>query len=90
MEMNSSYVPYMAADTGSEISPVDALFLSALAAPPSVKASSADNWGNLKIPMLVALPGCSGNQVGSWLTVGGGQQNSTVYSSLLGIPVAKA
>jgi hypothetical protein len=85
MEMNSSYVPYMAADTGSQLSPVDALFLSALAAPPSIKASSSDNWGNLKIPMLETLPG---DQAGGWLTVRGDQQNPIVYSSLLGIPVA--
>ena len=56
MDTNNSYEMYMAADTGSLLSPVEALFLSAMAAPPTMKASSSDPWGNLKIPMLETIP----------------------------------
>ena len=86
MDMNSSYVEYMAGDTGSQLSPVDALFLSSMAAPASIKAGNLDSWGNMKIPMLEELPQFSNDQAGSWYTVN--EQNSTVYSSLLGVPMA--
>ncbi|KAH0538087.1 hypothetical protein FGG08_005299 [Glutinoglossum americanum] len=89
MDTNSSYEAYMAADTGSQLSPVDALFLSALAAPPTTKASSSDTWGNLKIPMLETIPGYSEKRAQTWLSVDAGNTNSTLtYSSLLGVPIA--
>jgi hypothetical protein len=89
MNSNSSYSAYMAADTGSEISPVDALFLSALAAPLTIKNSSTDNWGNLKIPMLEAIPGYSDTQPYEWFDIGSNQTvDPTTYTALLGLPIA--
>jgi hypothetical protein len=89
MDMNSSYENYMAADTGSLLSPVDALFLSAMAAPPTTKASSSDTWGNLKIPMLETIPGYSEERAQTWLSIDARNTNSTlIYSSLLGVPIA--
>jgi hypothetical protein len=89
MNMNSSYAAYMSADTGSQLSPVDALFLSAMAAPPTIKNSSLDSWGNLKIPMIESLPGYLEGQAQTWLVVDGGNtETPPVYSSLLGVPIA--
>src|SRR5579862_7737414 len=89
MDTNSSYVPYMAGDTGSQLPPVKALFLSAMAAPPTTKASSSDTWGNLKIPMLETIPGYSEERAQTWLSIDAGNTNSTlIYSSLLGVPIA--
>lgn len=89
MEMNSSYALYMSADIGSQLSPVDALFLSALAAPLTTKHSSLDNWGNLKIPMIETLPGYSAANEHSWIPVDAENVESPpIYSSLLGIPIA--
>jgi hypothetical protein len=89
MDTNSSYEMYMAADTGSLLSPVDALFLSAMAAPPTMKASSSDTWGNLKIPMLETIPGYPEERAQTWLSVDAGNTHSPpVYSSLLGAPIA--
>src|SRR5277367_4486978 len=69
MDTNSSYEMYMGADTGSLLSPVEALFLSAMAAPPTMKASSSDPWGNLKIPMLETVPAYSEERAQTWLSV---------------------
>ncbi len=88
MGMNGSYEAYMAADTGDLLSPVDALFLSSLAASSSIKNSSQGPRGNLKVPMLEWIPGYTRSGPNTnWIDVPGDGQIQPPYSSLLGIPI---
>ena len=64
------------------IATVDALFLSALLAPPKIQVSSMDIWGNVKIP-LVQLTNST-----QWQDVKTASASNTTlnYTSLVGIP----
>ena len=89
LDVNNTWVYYMAANVGRSISPVNALFLSSLAAPASVKNSTLDAWGNVKVPMLestssVLGTGCRGLALGQYIR----WRNPPIYTSLLGLPIA--
>lgn len=61
---------------------IGAIYTAAILAPKSIRQSSMDNWGNIKIPVYDKLANgpVSGNP---WLPV----TQDAVYSSLLGLPV---
>ncbi|CZS95419.1 uncharacterized protein RCO7_05733 [Rhynchosporium graminicola] len=63
------------------------LFGSSLLAPPSVKRSSMDIWGNVKIPFFSSLSLNAPKDDDGWIQVSGAN-GSLAYSSLFGMPIA--
>jgi len=90
LDMNSTFEPGdMGAigelDAESAIFTSQALYGAALLSPLSTKVSAMDTWGNVKIPMIEHLSNLTQDSEG-WYEVGGG--NTTVFSSLIGIPTS--
>ncbi|MCJ1485268.1 hypothetical protein MMC06_005442, partial [Schaereria dolodes] len=61
------------------------VYISSLLGPPSTKNGSADLWGNVKIPYLSRLGDAKSNE---WLEVPKITDSASIYSSLIGIPIA--
>ena len=67
---------------------LDAMFSSSLMAPASIRNSSMDLWGNVKIPDISRLPNSSLNSTG-WFNLPLAVLDTNVtYSSVLGIPLS--
>jgi hypothetical protein len=89
--VSNSTVPYFNTDAVPGFSEGDfwngpslnALFSSSLMAPASIRNSSMDLWGNVKIPDISRLPSLA-NSTG-WTNIPG---HNTTYSSVLGIPLS--
>ncbi|RDL39988.1 uncharacterized protein BP5553_04328 [Venustampulla echinocandica] len=91
-----SLVPYFTTDTQSMFAGGDSIssdlvqssvfrsmFAAALLSPSDSKTGPMDLWGNVKIPSLSSLQPITG---GDWVTLS--PNDSVVYSSLVGIPIA--
>lgn len=64
---------------------LNGLYVTSLMAPPDVKRSPVDTWGNLKVPLMSQLaPNHTANETG-WYNFG--FTDDIPYSSLIGIPV---
>ena len=90
LDMNSSFEPAdMGAidklDVESAIFTGQELYGASLLGPLSTKVLAMDTWGNVKIPMVEHLSNPTQDSEG-WYEVGGG--NTTVFSSLIGIPTS--
>ena len=90
LDMNSTFEPSDIGAMGepdgeSAIFTHRALYGASLLSPLSTKVSAMDTWGNVKIPMIELLSNLTQDSEG-WYEVGGG--NTTVFSSLIGIPTS--
>ena len=64
---------------------LDALFSSSLMSPASIRNSSMDMWGNVKIPDISRLYSSDTANATGWFDVSA--QGNVTYSSILGIPL---
>jgi hypothetical protein len=69
--------------TERAVNKMNALYVSNMFVPENARNASQDIFGNVKIPMIEELSLPAGE--GGWLPV---ENNTAVYSSLLGIPIA--
>ncbi len=69
---------------------VNSLYLASIVAPKSVKSSPRDTWGNVKIPLIEHYEQASTSDDQGWFTMHDEVQSneSTTYSSLVGIPIS--
>lgn len=82
----SFFSPFTHEGPGSASSPglleaINSAFTSALISPPSSKHSGQDAFGNIKIPMLEAVPGYRGGNSSTWLNL----KDDPVYSAITGL-----
>jgi hypothetical protein len=63
-----------------------AVFVAAVMASPTIKASPLDLWGNVKIPMIEGYEGVTPKDDEGWYDTNDGDADA--YSSLIGIPIA--
>ncbi|KAL3473811.1 hypothetical protein BJX99DRAFT_260927 [Aspergillus californicus] len=75
---------FTGADHADTTIAVDAVYSTSILAPQTVKESSMDVWGNVKIPSFRAIPG-SQNATG-WVYVPN-DTSAVEYSSLIGVPI---
>jgi hypothetical protein len=83
--LSSSIESPFSSGSGSDraVNKVNALYVSNMFIPEDARNASQDIFGNIKIPMIEELSLPAGE--GGWLPV---ENNTVVYSSLLGIPIA--
>jgi hypothetical protein len=92
LNINSTFAPTdpvpkgVVSDLQASLFTSKALYGAALLTPSSVKNSPMDTWGNIKIPMIEHIMNTTHSDAEGWYTV---QGNNTIYSSLIGIPMAK-
>lgn len=88
LSMNNSYSDWHSASGGGGYEhTATGLYLASLIASQRIKDSPADQWDNVKIPMLEDIPGWTENAsaTDSWYDV---PQGNVSYSSLVGVPVS--
>ncbi|KAI0103703.1 hypothetical protein GGR51DRAFT_250118 [Nemania sp. FL0031] len=96
MPLDISYVDYTqstfpfgleAGDLGPlAIAPASA-FVSSLSCPLSFQTAKSDLWGNVKVPVLEALPDYSSARAGDWVDVPT-DPTGIWYASFIGVPIA--
>lgn len=76
----------MSGDSATSLAAINALYSSNLLAPSSVKTSSVDTWGNIKVPTL-SVVGDMTSSTENWLTVPD-LNSADNYTAMAGLPVA--
>lgn len=77
---------FFGADYSTVLPELNALLLSSLMTPNSIKSSNHDLWGNVKVPNL-AQAGVKNSNSSGWIPVSNGPVDTISYTSLLGVAI---
>ncbi|KAK4617641.1 hypothetical protein CLAFUW4_12327 [Fulvia fulva] len=85
MSANNSYSNYVSGDLGAVRPSLFGMFNAALLGPERTKASPADPWNNVKVPMLEELSTNKDSSNQDWIDI---PDDHVTYASLIGLPIA--